>query len=293
MSAALRSITGWKPRKYSSEFEDPLAYNKFVVFALVSSLLVPNAAKLFRQSLQQERFYKNNNGRSQRLVQRDRRNKKQVDRRTDKLVSALLKSLRPERHQGGLVFLPPHWTGEPRPFGARRVRLRSNFPSADYLRYLVTELGYRGDAAIAALSHAHEPWTKVSDRRTSTDNTHRGVTHENSSFSPEHPYRPASPTVRTTSGGGFKKQRVTEEIARHNWNDKTNTAVFEIVYMQREPFLVAASLGLKLDTVYRYCSHVRADLRRGGAPKEPSETPNLHAKNSKSFVLKEGVLIDA
>jgi hypothetical protein len=55
MSPVLRAITGWAPRKYSTEFEDPLAFNKFVVFALASSVLVPDAARKFRRAFQTER----------------------------------------------------------------------------------------------------------------------------------------------------------------------------------------------------------------------------------------------
>jgi hypothetical protein len=160
--------------------------------------------------------------------------------------------------------------------------LLSNFPSADDLRYLVTELGYRGDAAIAALSRAHEPWTKVSDRR-------KGVTHKNSSFSPEHPYRPESPTQRTTKGGGLKKEKVTEAIAKHRWDDRHSTAVFEVVYMQRKPFLVAASLGLRLTTLYQYSSRVRTDLRVEHPQKERQKKTGSHLENSNSFVFSECV----
>jgi hypothetical protein len=54
----LRIITGWKPRKYSSEFEDPLAFNKFVVFALMASVLVPDAAQQLQTEIRREQDYK-------------------------------------------------------------------------------------------------------------------------------------------------------------------------------------------------------------------------------------------
>jgi hypothetical protein len=268
MSTALRSITGWKPCKYSSEFEDPLAYNKFVVFALVSSLLIPNAAKLFRQTLQQERFYK----RSQRLAQRDRRNKKRFDRRTDKLVSALLESLRPEEHKGGFVFPPPCWHGEPRPHGARAVRLRSNFPSAGYLARLVSEFGYEGSAAIAALSRAHEPWTRVSDRRRANggpdfnaDAQINRPVHEHSSFSPGHPYFPMSPSRRTKVGGGLTKEQVEKGLEKMRTDERTKKALLEIVYRRRSTLQVADEFDRPVETLYRYATRLRGHIRKADA----------------------------
>ena len=256
-SATLWSITG--------TYSDVLARQKFAVFVLVCSVLVPNAAGLFRQTLRDERFQTNNRKRTQRILRRDKRQAQRENRGTNRLVAALLQSLGCEKNEH-LPFPAPHWTGEPRPRGARRVQLHSNFPSPDYLRYLVNDLGYDGHAAIAALSRGHVPWTRPpADRRRANacnaDEQAEGANYEYSTFSPAHPYIPAAPTLRTTKGGGFKKEKVTAAIAKHHWDDKHATAVFEIVYMRREPFLVAASLGLKLKTVYRYCMHVRADLK--------------------------------
>jgi hypothetical protein len=276
-NSLLWSITG--------TYNDTLAFNKFAAFALVSALLVPTAAKQFRSALQDERFSRNNRQRSQRVSQRNRDSATRFNFRLNRLTAALLKSLRPERHEGGSIFPAPHWVGEARPKGARSVRLRSNFPSSDYLRYLVSDLGYDGSAAIAALSRAHQPWARVSDRRTSAETNGLG----NLSFSPAHPYHPASPTERATRGGGLKKDKVTEAIAQHNWDDKLSTAVFEIVYLRRKPSLVAASLGLKTATVYQYCSRVRADLHAEQAPKEQLEGADWDAENPNPFVFSECV----
>ena len=161
------------------------------------------------------------------------------------------------------VFVAPHWTGDSRPQSARTVRLRSVFPPPDYLRRLVSELGYDGRAAMAALSHAHKPWTQTSGRL-------------------------ASPIERTTHGG-FKKLTVTKAIAKHRWDDKHSTAVFEIVYLRRKPFLVAASLGLKLTTVYQYTSRIRADLRREQASHNGLEEADLHEEDSNPLVFSECV----
>lgn len=265
MIAARRQITGWQPRKYSSEFEDPLAYNKFVVFALVSSLLVPNAGKLFRRTLLDERFGQ----RSQRLSQRDRRKEKQFDRRTDKIVSALLASLRPERHEGGFVFPPPCWHGEPHPHGARAVRLHSNFPSAGYLARLVSEFGYEGSAAIAALSRAHEPWTRISDRRRANggpdfnaDAQANKPVHEHSSFNPAHPYYPMSPSRRTKVGGGLTEEQVQKGLERMRTDEQTKKALLEIVYRRRSTLQVADEFDRPAETLYRYATRLRGHIRK-------------------------------
>jgi hypothetical protein len=261
MSETLRTITGWAPRKYSTEFEDPLAFNKFVAFALVSSVLVPDAARRFRKALKRER----DSRRLERLAARSERGACDSNDRVNKLVSVLLASLRPERHEGGFVFPPPHWTGEARPNGARRVQARSRFPCADYLTYLVSELAYEPSAAIAALSHAHSPWTRLPDRRRANafnaDEQNGGQKHEYSSFAPAHPYYPASPSRRTKVGGAYAKEKVLRALEQRGWNDNTQAAIFEVVYYKQSATQVAAQRGLKLATVYQYSSRLRQDLK--------------------------------
>lgn len=258
-SPLLRSITGWQPRKYSEEFSDPLAYHKFCVFAFVSALLVPDAAKLFRRALQQERFGKNNDRRSRRLLQRDRQQKKQLYRRADRLVSALLASLRLEKHEGGLIFPPPHWKGEARPFGARRVRVHTRFPSAGYLTYLVKELGYEGNAAAAALVRAHTPWTRPRpDRRRATTNTYGD---EAEIASPKHPYYPMSPSRRTKVGGGITKEMVRAGLRKMRTDGNTKAALIEIVYRRRSTLRVSDEFNVPAEVLYVYASRLRGHIR--------------------------------
>lgn len=85
-------------------YNNQLAYNKFAVFALVSSLLVPNAAKLFRETRKYEKDWKRIKQRTQRNLLRDERLSREESRRIDRLTDALLKSLRPEQHQGVQSF---------------------------------------------------------------------------------------------------------------------------------------------------------------------------------------------
>jgi hypothetical protein len=188
---------------------------------------------------------------------------------------------RSRRHR---TLPPPVWTGEARP-KRPRAKLSSNYPSTAYLARLVSELGYNGHAAFAASVRGHLPWLQLIDRRKTC------VKSETSSGHPEHPYIPVAPNQRTTRGGGYRKEQVTAAIAKHRWDEKHNTAVFEIVYLRRKPFLVAASLGLKLTTVYQYSSRVRADLRKEQAttPRVQHEELDLLAENSNSSVFSECV----
>jgi len=179
------------------------------------------------------------------------------------------------------VFSQPHWTGEPRPKNARRVLVRSNFPSPDYLRHLVAELGYNGHAAYAAVVRGHLPFLFLDGHATEDGEEQQRVGQHT-----EHPFIPASPTQRLKRGGGFRKEQVTAAIEKHRWDEAHATAVFEVVYLRRKPFFVAASLRLKLTTIYQYASRVRADLRREPAPKEKAD---LHAKRPKSLVFSECV----
>jgi len=148
----------------------------------------------------------------------------------------------------------PIYRGEPRPSLAATVHFESHFPSVGYLNRLVSELGYDRRAADAAIIRAHIPWT-----RPKSDRKKGGVPY----LDANHLYYPMSPQLHTTAGGVFRKERVTEAISRHRWDDKHSTAVFEVVYLRRKPFLVAASLGLRVSTVYNYCTRIRRNLREG------------------------------
>ena len=173
----------------------------------------------------------------------------------------------------------PVWTGEPRP-NVQKIQLRTNHPSSAHFTFLVRELGYSGHAAFAAMVRGHLPWLQLMDRR------NKGLMNKNGGAHPEHPYFPAAPNQRTTRGGGYRMEQVTAAIARHRWDDKHASAVFEIVYLRRKPFLVAASHGLKKATVYQYCSRVAAALRQE-APAD--EVLDSLAENSNPLVFSECV----
>ena len=79
------------------------------------------------------------------------------------------------RSRQRITMRPPVWSGDERPFGARRVRLRSSFPSPDYIRHLVSDLAYDNDAAMATLARGHNPWVHPpADRRKNVCNNLTG-----------------------------------------------------------------------------------------------------------------------
>jgi len=275
VSALLRQITGWQPRKYSDEYSDPLAYNKFVVFALVSSLVVPKAAKSFRRALRWDKNKRRIQSCPERNLSRALNEFRSGERRVRRLFDSFLdvwwfpdataKNISNSRPP----FHPPHWHGDERPYGARTVRLRSRFPSAGYLTRLVSKFGYEDSAAIAALSRAHEPWTRVSDRRHANGGPDFNAdaqiirqVHEHSSFTPAHPYYPMSPSRRTRVGGGLTEEQVQKGLKKMRTDDKTKKALLEIVYRRRSTLQVADEFDRPAETLYRYATRLRGHIRR-------------------------------
>jgi len=182
------------------------------------------------------------------------------------------------------TFPPPHWVGEPRPNKARWVRLQSRFPSLGYLTYLVSELGYDGSAAFAAMVQAHQPWMRTVDRRRANaidvDDvvTKFGRGNESSELIPKfnwskssklvspHPYIPAAPGRRTKLGGGLSKEQVRQALARKRWDSGMKQAVFEIVYSRRSTLEVSNELGIPVETLYVYASRLRRDIKEADLP---------------------------
>jgi hypothetical protein len=160
--------------------------------------------------------------------------------------------------------------GEPRPKAARRQRLRSNFPSPDFVRRLVVEMEYSPEAALAAIAWAHKPWAHPkSDRRKAIapDADEQGVTRSTghqSLVDPNHPYNPAAPSRRTLRGGGFSPKQVRQGLSRMRADGRVGDALFEIVYRRRSTKKVAEEFDLSPENLYVYASrlrqHIRADL---------------------------------
>lgn len=170
------------------------------------------------------------------------------------------------RHANRTPFPAPHWCGEARPHGARRVRLHSRFPPLGYLAYLVSELGYDGSAAFAAMVQAHQPWLRTVDlhRANPIDADKLAVT-EGHQLTPiaslVHPYIPAAPGRRTKVGGGLTKEQVRQALGKKRWDKRMKEAVFEIVYRRRSNLQVSNESGIPVETLYVYASRVRKEIR--------------------------------
>lgn len=270
-SAALWSITG--------TYNNQLAYNKFAVFALVSSLLVPNAAKLFRQTRKDERW--------------DRKKQRLQSRSEHELVRAVCEHRKSEnclqrlfrifldrwRFPTKNVFSVPNWTNgitrecwrKERPKGARIETLESSFPDTSYLMYLVSKLGYSRDAASAALTRAHNPWTRpVRDRRKASsqnadDQAEYGPSDSVGIVSPEHPYRPASPSRRTRVGGGLTEEQVQNGLRKMRTDTQTKRALLEIVYRRRSTLQVSDEYNVPVEILYVYASRLRGYIHKTDA----------------------------
>jgi hypothetical protein len=175
--------------------------------------------------------------------------------------------VRSRRH---ITMRPPVWSGDERPFGARRVRVRSNFPSQIMVKRLCADLAYPKDAASAFFIRAHAPWmTPGPDRRKnvcrSMSDTDEGNKQRDSVALPQpaHPYNPASPSKRTHVGGGWTEQRVLEGLRNMRMDAKTKAALVEIVYRGRSTLQVADEFGLAAENLYVYASRLRNHIRAG------------------------------
>lgn len=170
------------------------------------------------------------------------------------------------RSRGHITLRAPVWRGEERPFGARRVRPRSNFPNSFYLTRLVKDHAYPPDSAIAATCRAHNPWTRpVPDRSqrsaANADEQSSGGGETSGISSPNHPYRPESPSRRTKTGGGLTREQVERALVRKRWDGRMKLAVFEIVYRRQSTLRMADAFGLPAESLSVYASRLRADLR--------------------------------
>jgi hypothetical protein len=174
-------------------------------------------------------------------------------------------------------FRALHWTGEPRPHGARRVSLWSKFPALHYLTYLVSELGYNGNAAFTAMVQAHQTWLRSVDRRRANpvdaDAQAWTKAHGYSRHVSTHPYCPAAPGRRTETGGGWTKQQVQDALNKRRWDSKMKKAVFEIVYRRRMTSEVSDESGLPVGTLYVYASRLRKNVK--DLSKDENKVPTL------------------
>jgi hypothetical protein len=186
-------------------------------------------------------------------------------------------------HSSRSPFAPPHWHGEPRPRGARRVRIQTRFPSIGYLTYLVRDLGYDGNAALAAMVQAHQPWLRSVDRSRASVNAqteyegtleadffagYQDDSWRKSGRSPlvsvVRPYIPAVPSRRLNGGGGLTEEQVQRALVKKRWDARMKKAIFEIVYRRRSCLQVSNESGIPVEILYVYASRLRQDIRKAG-----------------------------
>jgi hypothetical protein len=145
------------------------------------------------------------------------------------------------------------YRGESRPKGYRTVKLQSQWPSTALL-CAIAKLGYP-KGAIFSSSYFDE----------NREENHVGA---RQAIHPEHPYLPATPELRgTTTGGGFHAKTITRAIERvlPGIPDAHAKGVYEVIVLRRKPYLVAASLGVKVETLYTYKNRVIRTLRSEGS----------------------------
>jgi hypothetical protein len=168
--------------------------------------------------------------------------------------------------------------GEPRPKGARRVTLRSQWPSTAELTRLVTKYGYPASAAVSAIYSKGCGFAQDED----------GEQYQGRVLHPEHPYVPASPELRGTHVGGFHAKTVTRAIEKTlpGISEEHAKGVFETIALRRNDTLVAASLGIKVTTLYQYKWRVMCELRKEGSVML-SPDPEKRGKKRQKLVRKE------
>ena len=163
-------------------------------------------------------------------------------------------------------------SGDSRPKFARRQSLRSSFPSPDFVRKLVTELGYDRDAAIAALAQPRRFNGRPDRRRKiaiggadeqaerSTNRDYQRLDYGNNL------YVPVAPIRHTLTGGGFTEKQVSEGLLKMRTDARIKTALNEIVYRRRSTLDVSNETGIPVEVLYVYASRLRKKIRQKSQP---------------------------
>jgi hypothetical protein len=150
--------------------------------------------------------------------------------------------------------------GDSRPFGARRQRLRSRFPSPSYLGYLITELAYDSDAALAAFGRPLKFLGRSDRRRTAVFNSkgYQPIGYGDNFYAPE------AQTRRTRTGGGFTEKQVHQGLSKMRTDSTMKAALLEVVYKRQSAQVIAAKFGFSRAKLDVYASRLRKHIRRVG-----------------------------
>jgi hypothetical protein len=159
-----------------------------------------------------------------------------------------------------------------RPMHARRKPLHSRFPSPSFVRHLVTELGYDGDAALAVFARS-KGWLGTSDRRRKkvVGGADQQAERRNHSEYQRIDYGDnayVSPPSRCTlTGGGFTEEQIQQGLSKMRTDRGMKTALIDVVYRRQSPQVVAAKFGMPRAKLDVYASRLRERIRRESQPK--------------------------
>ena len=261
-----------------------LEYNKFAVFALVSSLLVPRAAVLFQAVLRREKQRKKRHERFVKSYFKKRRRefKNQGERHLERLLELVDDHLF-FRHQPRTVnsiskkrppFNPPHWTGDSAE-GLTPVPLPARFPDASYLIDLVKDLGYPIEAALAAMAHP-QMWQKPDRRRNGVwEDEELGRMYDRTLIAQPVPYV-AAPSRRTTQGF-FSRDSVLKAVARMRGPYKMRMATFQVVFSRQNLSRVAKEFGVGASALKQAAIRVRRRIH-------DAQKPNVYAGSERDVI---------
>jgi hypothetical protein len=156
--------------------------------------------------------------------------------------------------------------GDSRPKHARRQTLRSVFPSPDFLKRLVVNLGYDKGAALAAL--APRKFNGRPDRRRKVaiggadEQAERQTIRDYQRLDyGDNLYVPEAPSRHTLTGGGFAKKQVLQGLAKMRTNGVMKTALMEIVYLRRSPLELSNKTGIPVENLHVYASRLQKHIR--------------------------------
>jgi len=265
---------------------DVLERNRFAVYALVSALLVPDAALIFQQMLRKERNRKEQHARF--VKQQNQRRRRELkhcssERTLERVLEAADKALYPDRpeatvaHIAGGTHTPPCWTGDPRPEGRVTVPLPgSNVLTADHAAYLVRELGYDANAAFTSITR--RPLQK-SDRgkvgELPRSERERSRIYRRSDI--VQPIPIVAAPIRRTTQGYVTKDTVLRALAEMRCSHPMRMACLEVVFQRQSPTLVAEKYDLGVEAVNKSSSRLRARIQGKWRHNDLVQKPNVYA----------------
>jgi hypothetical protein len=262
--------------------DDFLAFHKFSVFALVSSLFSSRASSAFRTTLRNEGERKKRHARFVRGYYQKRRREfdqfgkgeRELERLLDMIESRLF-----FLHQPRTVdtipdtrppFNPPHWTGDSAEGLTVQPLPESSVLTAADALHLVRDLGYDAQAAFASMPRQLWMNAKADRRRFGVVGTEDGRWLDRTNIAQPIPYVAAA--TRHTKQGFLSRHAVLRAVARMRTNDNMRMAVVEVVFRRQSPTTVAKKFRLNLETLKKYSTRVRqrisGDSENSGKPNE-------------------------